>query len=172
MIFKAIKEGDKSFVEKWIGKGANVNSLDDDQCISIDLTYLGHDNYWESYIMRATSFSPISLAAFFGEIEIIKLLLHHEADINKTPEGGWPPLCCAAYNGHNDIITLLLKHGDDVNSKTFGSHYMPFYYAASKGYTDIMKLLAPKVSDISYKNYHDRMALRIAILNHHYETFD
>ncbi|RDW81282.1 ankyrin repeat domain-containing protein [Aspergillus mulundensis] len=74
--------------------------------------------------------TPLIIAARQGELEVAKVLLEQNADINTVATGvsDWaegtpwmrfsgPPLVAAAGKGHYEMAKLLLDHGADVNHK-------------------------------------------------------
>lgn len=60
---------------------------------------------------------PIHHAARNGDLEIVKLLLDHGADVDAMSERRNSVLYCAAGHGHGDTMKLLLDRGVDVNAK-------------------------------------------------------
>ncbi|KAF7258760.1 hypothetical protein EG68_04024 [Paragonimus skrjabini miyazakii] len=57
--------------------------------------------------------SALFVAAYYGENEILQLLLDHEADPNTTTIEGNTALHACAYNNHVKCIEILLKAGAD-----------------------------------------------------------
>jgi ankyrin repeat protein len=55
--------------------------------------------------------------AFWGRLEIAKLLIERGANVNAKAADGAVPLHEAARMGHVDVARLLLEHGADVNAK-------------------------------------------------------
>ena len=80
-------------------------------------------------------FSPLHLASSLGNIEAIKLLLRHQAAIDKVLAGR-TALATAVENDQLAAAELLLAHGADVNIAHSG-----FINAAQYGNSDMLKLL-------------------------------
>ncbi len=55
--------------------------------------------------------TPLHIAACWGNIGAIKLLIEAGADINKKGETGFTPLHCAAEQGHPNAVRYLLLVG-------------------------------------------------------------
>ncbi|HEY8667304.1 MAG TPA: ankyrin repeat domain-containing protein [Tepidisphaeraceae bacterium] len=60
--------------------------------------------------------TPISAAAAWNHLGIVKLLLKHDADPNLADVAGGSPLMWAALHGSKVIVRELLRHGADVNA--------------------------------------------------------
>lgn len=60
---------------------------------------------------------PINVAARYGNLEIVKVLLSYNADVNIYEEGGNTPLISAAQNNHLDVIKEILNHQAKINYK-------------------------------------------------------
>ena len=68
---------------------------------------------------NVSDYTPLSLAASGGYVNIIKLLLSHGAEINSRTGSklGISPLMLAAMNGHTQAVKLLLDMGSDINAQ-------------------------------------------------------
>ena len=58
--------------------------------------------------------TPLHSAAFFGDLEMVRVLLEFGVDVNPENTYGWTPLLCALYGDHcNDtrVARLLIEHG-------------------------------------------------------------
>jgi len=60
--------------------------------------------------------TPLHFAANQGHEEVLRLLLHHGAQLSAKDNGGWTALQCAVDGGHEGIMLLLL-HGRAVKEK-------------------------------------------------------
>jgi ankyrin repeat protein len=59
----------------------------------------------------------LSLAAYKGSPDIVKMLLNTGADINARDEEGYTALMFAAHEGYIEIVRILLNAGADVNAR-------------------------------------------------------
>ncbi|KAK2162333.1 hypothetical protein LSH36_100g05037 [Paralvinella palmiformis] len=62
--------------------------------------------------------TPLSIATFWGYVDMAKLLLEHGADINVQNTGTkWTPLHCAAFQGHGPVIMILMAQQPNLTLK-------------------------------------------------------
>lgn len=87
--------------------------------------------------------TPLHLAAFFGQPEAVRLLITRgaEVDVLSTNSSANTPLCAAlAGKGNGDIVLLLLNAGADVNARA-AHGVTPLHLAASRGVEALIRLL-------------------------------
>lgn len=84
-------------------------------------------------------FTPLIVAGYRNQIEIVKILLENNADINaKSGEGS--VLMGACYKGEMEMVKLLLEKGAEVNTDNdLGT--TPLMYAILAGNMELIKLL-------------------------------
>ncbi len=61
--------------------------------------------------------TALTIASYFGYVEIVKVLLKNGAKPNITDRIGCTALMCASRNGYTEIVKLLLENGADPNIK-------------------------------------------------------
>jgi len=61
--------------------------------------------------------TALHFAATHGHVDLVKLLLHYNADPIPLAADKWTPLHYSAENGHEDCIRVLLEHGADPNAQ-------------------------------------------------------
>lgn len=103
--------------------------------------------------------SPLYLAAEYGRLECMKLLLTEGVDagvgIIDVFNKQIPPLYISAYNGHADCLKLLIDAGADVNfvntSKERGDsvNYTALFVAARNGHAQCVEYLLDGGADIN-----------------------
>ncbi len=64
-----------------------------------------------------TGVTALGWASLNGNVEIARLLIEKQADVNGKNRDGGSPLHCAIFMGHAAIVELLLNSGADVNAK-------------------------------------------------------
>ncbi len=79
--------------------------------------------------------SPLTMMVAMDNIEMVKMLLKHGADVNYLSKSGFSPLY-AALKGYTkfDILKLLLKHGAQVDNKH--PKYNPLDLVKEKPYVE------------------------------------
>eukprot|EP01100_Stratorugosa_tubuloviscum_P010952 TRINITY_DN479_c1_g1_i3.p1 TRINITY_DN479_c1_g1~~TRINITY_DN479_c1_g1_i3.p1 ORF type:complete len:192 (+),score=53.58 TRINITY_DN479_c1_g1_i3:53-628(+) len=98
------------------------------------------------------SFTPISIAAARGYIEIFNFLIEKEASVN---EGDVIiPLCAAASNGHINICKILIEKGADINIKN-NSNEIAIKSAVVAGQFEISKILIVNGANIEEIDYYN-----------------
>jgi uncharacterized protein len=72
----------------------------------------------------------LHFAASKGGIELMQLLIEHQANIEQSDSIGWTPLHMATFSNSN-AAKLLLQHGADAMHRTKGgSRFTPLHQAA------------------------------------------
>lgn len=92
----------------------------------------------------------LSLAADFGHVEIVRLLLDAGEDPNRyNPMGGHShttPLHQAAAAGHDEVVRLLVERGGRVDLKDILWRGTPADWARHEGRTEIEAYLRDKMA--------------------------
>jgi hypothetical protein len=92
--------------------------------------------------------TPLTIAAVIGNTDLVKLLLGHEANINKT-SGRFQrtPLIVSILNDNTDVTSLLLENGADVNIAD-NEGRIALHASIYKHYDEISDALIPLVNNI------------------------
>lgn len=144
----AIEVNNVNIVKLLVNRGIDVNQIAKEE----NGTY-----YYEGR-------SPLSLAVFKENAEIVKFLLLHDADVNMDEE----PILYTAVNWYDsykkssfNIIRLILDAGADIDVRYSGS--TPLITAIKKGYMDVVKLLIEYGADVNYADKKGKKPLYYAI---------
>ena len=98
-----------------------------------------------------TDRTPLIMAAWNGNVDILTLLLQHGANINEQERGGRTALISAAYGSdYPDAIKLLLQHGANINEQD-NEGYTPLIAAAELSMVENLKVLLENGADINVK---------------------
>lgn len=111
-------------------------------------------------------FTPLGLAAFFGHVEAVKVLLDGGAQVNASSRNALKavPLRSAAVAGHLDIARLLIARGADVNAKGEGGQ-TPLHEVAGGGRIEFARLLLDHGADVNARGDDGKTPLTIALEN-------
>lgn len=83
--------------------------------------------------------TPLMEAASAGHVEIIKLLISHNADVNAQSSTGNTPLMYACAAGHIEAVKELLAAGANIEDHNENGH-TPLMEAASAGHVEVAKV--------------------------------
>ncbi|CAG2225764.1 ANK [Mytilus edulis] len=139
---QAIKDGYRKF-SKILG-----DTIEDIKDISLEMfsnkfpssvvDYVNQEPNTEIHTLGSAT--PLHLMCFTNDIDMIKLLLERNPDINKCKEDGSTPLFVACLFGFIDITTILLEHGANRDiCRNDGTS--PLDIAKQKKHNDIILLL-------------------------------
>jgi len=110
--------------------------------------------------------TALFMAVEKGHIDIARLLLGHNADVNATHRGGSNPLHLAVQGNSHQMIELLLQSGCDVNA-TNALGETALFAAAGKGDLKTVELLLKYRADTNIAKHTGSTPLFIAAQNNH-----
>lgn len=85
----------------------------------------------------------LHVAALFGRVETVRLLLEHGADVNALTKGRRTPLMYAACRGHGAVVEILLAdHAINSVDAKDAHGTTAVEWAATNGYPKIAEMLA------------------------------
>lgn len=127
MIFFAIRKNHFDVLHYLLENGAVVNAL---VCDSRDRSY------------RRT---PLSLAVENGQLEAVRVLLEHGANMHDVDARGLNPLCSAVNRQHISVVQTLLGAGARIDANVsradWATEIAPLHVAAHRGHADIVEIL-------------------------------
>jgi uncharacterized protein len=98
--------------------------------------------------MTADGETPLMMAVFKGQTELVVRMIEKGADVNQT---GWTPLHYAATAGHVQLIKILLDKHAYIDAES-PNKTTPLMMAAHYGTSGAVKLLLEEGADPSLKN--------------------
>jgi len=99
--------------------------------------------------VSADGFTPLHLATFFGQVEVVGMLIARGADVDARGRG-WmtgTPLHSAASASHADVARLLLEAGADPDPRQDGG-FTPLHAAGLNGNAELTGLLLDAGADV------------------------
>ncbi len=126
-----------NLVNDLIVLGANVNVQDND------------DN------------TPFHWAAYYGRVEIARMLIDAGADVNVQDTDDWAPLHYATRDGILEIVQMLIdaKANLDVQDEDGRT---PLHWAAGTGRVEIARMLIGAGADVNVQNEFEQTPLHLA----------
>lgn len=156
--FIAIKQDNPRVIAALLNRGFDPNTLDPDRLPGLYLALrdgslkvaraLAEWPKTNVEIRTAQDESPLMMAALKGHLELCKLLIARDADVNKP---GWAPLHYAATGGHLAIMELLLDQHAFIDAES-PNGTTPLMMAAHYGTPQAVKLLLEAGADPTVKN--------------------
>lgn len=135
----AVVQGSVPLAKILISKGANLEAPSEDRGA------------------RATH-----LAANFGELEMLNLLLDAGADIEARDQKGQTPLLLAAATNNTEVVKVLLDRGADKEARESGEGMTPLMRASRLGSLEIAIALVATGAEINAVDNAGRSPLKLA----------
>jgi ankyrin repeat protein len=167
-IVKAVKFDDVSAIAKQLAKGMDPNMTDKDgmpllvlaareKSDKVAAALIANPNTDLEQLDKAGE-NAMMLAALNGDIELVKLMIGKDAEVNKK---GWAPLHYAAANGHDDVVQLLIDHSAYLDAES-PNGTTPLMMAARGDHLTTVKVLLDAGADVNLKNQIGMDALAFA----------
>lgn len=83
-----------------------------------------------------------------GQIEVVRLLLEHNAPVDYPSVTGNTALILAADKGNIEVVKILLEYGADIGKEN-GEGYSAFMAATTNGHIEIVKLFIGRHADVN-----------------------
>ncbi len=118
-LFYAARNGNQPVVERLIAVGAKVTRVNKQG--DTPLSFAKNAAVAKRLLKSGARVNgnnqsvPLHSAAFNGRLDVVKVLLQHGADINRTGVGGETALHRAAFRQKLDMVKLLVEQGANVN---------------------------------------------------------
>jgi ankyrin repeat protein len=141
----AVAQGSVPLVEILIAHGANLEALSEDR-----------------------GARAIHLAATFGELEMLTLLLDDGAEIEAQDNTGQTPLLIAAATNNLEAVNVLLDRGADLEARESGKGQTPLMRASRLGYLEIAIALVENGAEINAVDNAGRSPLKLAATSNSY----
>lgn len=150
-----LEKASKSDIESW----AKEKRFDQMLC---DAAYSGNLEICELLLKAGANAngqglfsSPLQTAARYNHPEIVKLLLQHDAEIEKSDHEGNTALILAASQGNLDIVKILLASGAAIHARNKQS-WTALMQASLFGRTETLKYLLEQGANANDKAENER----------------
>jgi ankyrin repeat protein len=173
-LMAALYRGHRDFVDALVESGAMLDVF--------AAAALGRTDVLERLIagdpslVRAHAYdgwTPLHLAAFFGQHAAVERLIASSADLNAISTNALrnTPLHAAVAGKHVNVALLLIGAGADVSIADAGGH-TPFHIAAEEGLVPVVQALLARGADAHAVDAEDRTPLSRAVARGHTEVVD
>ena len=127
--FKALQDGEIRIVRQWVDGNGDI------------------DQRFPIQVLNAWNDTPLIVAAMWGHIEVVTLLLNAGANIEAVNHSGHTALITAASQGEVEVVKLLLEWKANVQAKSVKVDRtaldMAKLRSESKPHRDVVAILAP-----------------------------
>jgi len=107
----------------------------------------------------------LMIAAWYGNIPMMELLVRRGADVNRTNDLGERALMHASWRGQADAVKWLLAHGARVDSGPM--QWSALHYAVFAGRGEVAALLLERGADINARSTNGSSVLMMAVYEGH-----
>ncbi|XP_014897663.1 ankyrin repeat and death domain-containing protein 1B isoform X2 [Poecilia latipinna] len=166
---------------KHLGKSLNVNAKNVHNRTALHYAVAGKNKEATQFLLQRRvkvdqkdkyGMAPIHLAAWFGSLEILKLLVQAGAEQKVENEEGLNIMQCAAINNHTEIVEYIINDMQmkELNKEDQSGH-LPFALAAEHGSIEMLKMLMEPYNMATMKpNKRGDTPLHLAARNGHLDA--
>ncbi|XP_045072109.1 ankyrin-2-like, partial [Coregonus clupeaformis] len=115
-----------------------------------------------------SGFTPLHIAAHYGNVNVSTLLLNRGAAIDFTARNGITPLHVASKRGNTNMVALLLDRGAQIDAKTRDG-LTPLHCGARSGHDPAVGLLLERGAPILARTKNGLSALHMSAQGDHVE---
>ncbi|KAI1887927.1 hypothetical protein AGOR_G00195520 [Albula goreensis] len=115
-----------------------------------------------------SGFTPLHIAAHYGNVNVSTLLLNRGAAVNFTARNGITPLHVASKRGNSSMVRLLLDRGAQIDAKTRDG-LTPLHCAARSGHDQTVELLLERGAPLLARTKNGLSPLHMSAQGDHVE---
>ena len=112
--------------------------------------------------------TALHYTALSGHVDVVKVLIQNDADVNAVDKDKWTPLHYAATK-HVDVAKVLIQNGADVNAVD-KTKWTTLHSAASNGHLDLAKVLIQNGADVNAADKYNLTPLHESAFNGHVDV--
>jgi ankyrin repeat protein len=159
-LFEAIRAGDQARVKEIVAADPSLAVFA--AAIQGDIEQL--KNLPTTALFSPDGWTPLHLAAFFGQTEAARVLLDQGAEVNARSTNAMEnmPLHAAAAGHHIEVVKLLIDRGAPVNARQHGG-WTPLHSAAQVGDLEMAKALVAAGADVNARAENNQSPLDLAL---------
>uniref|UniRef100_A0A2I3SQ12 Ankyrin 3 n=1 Tax=Pan troglodytes TaxID=9598 RepID=A0A2I3SQ12_PANTR len=113
-----------------------------------------------------SGFTPLHIAAHYGNINVATLLLNRAAAVDFTARNDITPLHVASKRGNANMVKLLLDRGAKIDAKTRDG-LTPLHCGARSGHEQVVEMLLDRAAPILSKTKNGLSPLHMATQGDH-----
>uniref|UniRef100_A0A8C1UN01 Ankyrin 3a n=1 Tax=Cyprinus carpio TaxID=7962 RepID=A0A8C1UN01_CYPCA len=125
-----------------------------------------HNADVESKVCLKSGFTPLHIAAHYGNINVATLLLNRGAAVDFMARNDITPLHVAAKRGNGNMVKLLLDRGAKIDAKTKDG-LTPLHCGARSGHEQVVEMLLDRGAPILSKTKNGLSPLHMATQGDH-----
>jgi uncharacterized protein len=168
-LHKAVNKGNKEIVDVLAANGADFFAVNNNGNNSFDLIFEKGESYTSSIItndlvkLRNNRMNtPLFYAIDWGSIEIVKIILDKDAEINAKNINGETPLHQTVISDNSDIAKLLITRGATLEASD-NQKNTPLHNCVTWNSSEVARVLIENGANINAKNITDRTPLHEAV---------
>uniref|UniRef100_A0A3P9NZD8 Ankyrin 2 n=1 Tax=Poecilia reticulata TaxID=8081 RepID=A0A3P9NZD8_POERE len=117
---------------------------------------------------KQSGFTPLHIAAHYGNVNVSTLLLNRGAAVDFTARNEITPLHVASKRGNTNMVALLLDRGSQIDAKTRDG-LTPLHCAARSGHDTALELLLEREAPILARTKNGLSPLHMSAQGDHIE---
>ena len=140
-----------------------------------------HDNGADPNVRGYSGMTPLYSPAYYGEFEMVQILLKYKAGVNAWHEDGRTPLHFASegsYQGGpniglslSNVARLLLENCADVNAQD-EDRKTPLHFAANNGTVEVVRVLLKHVANLGAMDDDLKTASQVVVFSEYINARD
>jgi len=173
-LFEAIRAGDSSRVAELVAADPSLAifaAAIQGDCVQLEALLAGNRSLVSA--VSSDGWTPLHLAAYFGKIDAVRLLLNKGAQVNARSTNPMQNMAihAAASGRHAGVIKVLLDHGAPASARQHGG-WTPLHAAAQNGDLETARVLVNGGADVQARADNNQMALDLALTKAHQAMVD